>query len=59
MSAPDERVTIASLNSVQADLLRMHLKARGIPVFLQGEVIGTYAPSAGSAGSRRRAHGRV
>lgn len=50
MSKPDELVTIASLNNVQADVLRMHLEARGIPVFLQGEVIGTYAPYAAGAG---------
>lgn len=51
MSTPDELVTIAALSSIQADLLRMHLEARGIPVFLQDEMIGTCAPYATGAGA--------
>ncbi len=56
MNDPDEMVTIAAVSSAQADMMRMYLEADGIPVFLQGEFIGTsvpYVAAPGGAGAVR------
>lgn len=50
MKNPDEFETVASGNSLQADLMRMQLESEGIEAFLHGEFLGTIAPHLASPG---------